>query len=98
MVVLVLPRAELADELRSSLEGHPPVEFLLVGAMTALDLAIGLRAAGRDVLVSDAEIVQVPGEVGPPFGAVVPAEWRSAAGEAASLVRDRQSQGGDDEG
>jgi hypothetical protein len=29
MVVLVLPRAELADGLRSSLEGHPPVVVIV---------------------------------------------------------------------
>jgi hypothetical protein len=56
MVVLVLPRAQLADELPSGCEGHPPVELILVGAMTALDF-IGLRAAGRDVLVGNAEIM-----------------------------------------
>jgi hypothetical protein len=57
MVVLVLPRAQLADELPSGCEGHPPVELILVGAMTALDFPIGLRAAGRDVLVGNAEIM-----------------------------------------
>src|ERR1700737_1409330 len=71
MVVLVLPRAQLADELLAGLEGHPSVELLLVGAMTALDFPIGLRPAGRVVLVGDAELMQMPGEVGAPFGAVV---------------------------
>jgi hypothetical protein len=40
MVVLVFPRAPLADELPSGGEGPPPVEFLLVDAMTALDFPI----------------------------------------------------------
>jgi len=74
MVVLVLPRAQLADELMAGLEGHPSIELLLVGAMTALDFPVGFRAARRDVLVGDAEITQMPGEVGAPFGPVVPAE------------------------
>ena len=64
MVILVLPRAQLANELRSGLEGHPAVELILVGTMTALDFPVGLRAAGRDVLVGDAEIVKMPSEVG----------------------------------
>jgi hypothetical protein len=71
MVVLVLPRAQLADELGPGREGHSPVELILVGAMAALDLPIRLGAAGRDVLVGDAEIVEMPGEVGAPFGAVI---------------------------
>ena len=74
MVVLVFPRAQLADEFPSGCEGPPPVELILVGAMTALDFPIGLRAAGRDVLVGEAEIMEMPREVGAPVGAVVPAE------------------------
>jgi hypothetical protein len=70
-VVLVFPRAQLADELPPGGEGPPPVELILVRAMTALDFPIGLRAAGRDVLVGDAEIMETPRKVGAPFGAVV---------------------------
>jgi hypothetical protein len=54
MVVLVLPHAQLADELVAGREGHSPVELPLVGAMAALDFPVGFRAAGRDVLVGDA--------------------------------------------
>jgi hypothetical protein len=82
MVVLVLPRAQLADELVAGLEGHPSVELILVGAMTALDFPVGFRAAGRDVLVGDAEIMQMPGEVGAPFGPVVSLNPPIAAGNA----------------
>ena len=67
----MLPRPQLADKFRAGPKGHPLVEFVLVGAMTTFDLAIGLRTAGWDVPVGDAEIVQMPGEISAPFGAVV---------------------------
>ncbi|HKX05660.1 MAG TPA: hypothetical protein VJX71_24420 [Methylomirabilota bacterium] len=67
MVGLVL-HAQLADELAARLEGHRWVELILVGAATALDCPVVFRAAGRSVLVGDAEIMQMPGEVGAPFG------------------------------
>src|SRR5262245_39693608 len=56
MVILVLPGTQLTHELLPSRERHPPVEFVLVGAMTSLDLAIRLGAAGRDVLGAPADI------------------------------------------
>src|SRR5215467_602895 len=71
MVVFVLPRPQLTDEFRAGPKGHPPVELALVGAMAALNLPIGFRTAGWDVLVGNAEIMEMPCEVGPPFGAVV---------------------------
>ena len=71
MVVLVLPRAQLADKLRAGPKGHPPVELALVGAMAAFNLPIGFRTAGWDVPVGNAEIMEMPREVGPPFRAVV---------------------------
>ena len=71
MVVLVLPRPQLADKLRAGPKGHPPVELVLVSPMAALNLPIGFRTAGWDALVGNAEIMEMPREVGPPFGAVV---------------------------
>jgi len=43
MIVLILPRAQLAEELPADPESHAQAELLLVHAMTALDVPIGFR-------------------------------------------------------
>ena len=50
--------------------------------MTALDLTVGFWAAGRDVLVLDAEVVKVPGEVGSELGAIVRPDRLDCDGQA----------------
>ena len=45
------------------LERGAPVELVLVGAMTALHLAIGLRESGGNPVMGDPEMVKVPSEV-----------------------------------
>jgi hypothetical protein len=64
MIVLVLPVAQLRGELGDGPEGRPAVEFLLVGAVAPLDLAIGLRAPRWDVAMADPQVAEVPREVG----------------------------------
>src|SRR6185503_3905880 len=80
-------------ELVAGREGHSPVELLLVGAMAALDFPVGFRAAGGDVLVGDAEIMQMPGEVGAPFGAVVSLNPPDRRGERLSDLVDEVNGG-----
>jgi len=70
VVVLVLPPSELVSELLGGPEGDPPIELVFVGPMAALHLAVGFGTAARDPAVSDAQVVQVPGEVGGELGAV----------------------------
>lgn len=53
--------------------------------MTALDFPIRLGAAGLDVHLGDPEVVEMPGEVGAPLGAVVSSNpaarrWKSVSG------------------
>jgi len=71
IVVFVLPSPELLGELSGRPEAHAPVELVFIGPMAALDLAIGLRAARRDLAVEHAQIPQVPGEVGSKLRAMV---------------------------
>lgn len=63
--------AELVGELGRGPEDHAPVEFVRVRPMAALDLAIGLGIASRNVPVGHPEVPQVPGKVGPKLGAMV---------------------------
>jgi hypothetical protein len=58
VIALVLPVAQLRGEHGNGPDGRPPVELLLVGAMTPLDLAFGLRAPRRDVPMADAQIAR----------------------------------------
>ena len=71
MVVFMLPLAELLGELGRSPEDHTPIELVFIRPMTALDLPIDLGAASRNLAVDHPEVPQVPGEVGPEFGAVI---------------------------
>ena len=64
MVVLVFPAGELLGQLLGTLELRPPIELVGVGSMTALDLAVALRASSWDSAVQNADILEVPGEVG----------------------------------
>src|SRR5207245_4469214 len=50
---------------------RPPIELVGVGSMTALDLPVARRAASWDSAVQNADILEVPGEVGTELGPVV---------------------------
>ena len=56
IVVFVLPLAELPGELGGIPEDHAPVELVFVHPMAALDFAIGLGAAPRNLPVGHPEI------------------------------------------
>lgn len=71
MVVFMLPLAELVGELGGGPEDHAPVEFVRVRPMAALDLAIGLGIASRNLPVDHPEVPQVPSKVGPKLRAMV---------------------------
>ena len=88
-----LARVRQAEEpvLVQALVAEPAVETLDVGMLIRLARVNEVQPNAAGV---GPRIERPADELGP----IVPAEWRSAAGEAASLVRDRQSQGGDDEG
>src|SRR5712692_5539343 len=70
-IVFVLPLAELLGELGGVPEDHVPIELVFFRPRAVLDLSIGLGASTRNLPVDDAEISQVPGEVGPKLGTVV---------------------------
>src|SRR5262249_14335269 len=65
------PAGELLGQLLGTLELCPPIELVGVGSMTALDLADALRATSWDSAVQNADILEVPGEVGTELGPVV---------------------------
>ena len=88
MVVFVLPLAELLGELGGGPEDHAPVELVFVRPMAALDLAIGLGAAPRNLLMGHPEIPQMPGEVGPKLGAMVGLDTLDGDGQAAAHFLD----------
>jgi hypothetical protein len=71
MVVLVLPSAKLLGELTGIAEDRPAIELVLIGAVAPFHLAIALRTAPGNVAMRDAEIAQMPGEVGAELGAMV---------------------------
>jgi hypothetical protein len=70
VVVLVLPADELLGQLLGTLELRPPIELVGVGSMTALDLSVALGTTPRDPAVQNADILEVPGEVGAELGPV----------------------------
>ena len=74
MVVLVLPLTEFLGELNRAAKDRAAIELVLVGSVTTLDLPVAFGAAARDVAVREAEIPEVPSEVGAELGAIVPAE------------------------
>jgi hypothetical protein len=71
VVVLVLPAGELFGKLLGTLELRPPIELVGVGSMAALDLPVALGATSWDPAVQNADILEVPGEVGAELGPVV---------------------------
>src|SRR6202047_2105862 len=71
MVVLVFPTPQFGGELPGRAEDRSPVKLLSIGAVAALDFAVDLGAARRDAPMRDAEIPEMPGEIGPELIAVV---------------------------
>ena len=71
MVVFVLPAAEFGGQLARCAECRPAIKLLPIRAMASFDFAVDLRTAWRDVLVRDAEVAEMLGEVGAEFAAVV---------------------------
>ena len=71
MVVFVLPAAEFGGQLTRCAECRPAIKLLPIRAVASFDFAVYLRAAWRDVLMRDAEVAEMPGEVGAEFAAVV---------------------------
>src|SRR5262245_43043252 len=70
MVVLVLP-GELLGQLLGTIELRAPIELVGVGSMAALDLPVALGTTPRDPAVQNADILEMPGEVGAELGPVV---------------------------
>ena len=81
-VVVVLPLAQLRveepDVVADALLVEQLVELLVVGSVRALDLAVEARRARPDVDVPDAELAQVPVELGLKLGpgCVCSRRWR----------------------
>jgi len=71
VVVLMFPASQFGGELGNRAKRCAAIEPVLVGPVTALDLAVALRASRRDMAMRDAEIVEVPGEVGPELSPVI---------------------------
>jgi hypothetical protein len=63
-VVLPFPLLELPGEIGSVGNLRPSVELLFVRAMAPFAFAVALRAPGRDVSVGDAQVQEMPHEVG----------------------------------
>jgi len=71
MVVLVFPTPQFGGELPGRAEDRSPVKLLSIRAVATLDFAVDLGAARRDASMRDAEIPEMPGEIGPELVAVV---------------------------
>ena len=90
MIVLVLPASHLGGELGDGAEGRTMIEFLAIGPMAALDFSVALRAPRRNVAIGDAEIAQVPGEIGPELVPVIGLDALNGDGQpTADLVNKR---------
>jgi hypothetical protein len=63
LVVFSLPAFELASEILPAAEGSPFVEFFGVGLMAPFDLPVDLWASWWDMVMRDAKIREVPGEL-----------------------------------
>ena len=71
MIIFVLPALQALAELFARPELRASIELVRIRSMAALDLPVAFGAPPRDPPVQDADIVQVPGEVGAELGAVV---------------------------
>ena len=88
-VVFPLPFREQTAQFDPGVEGRPPVELVGIGAVTPFHLPVDLWAAGRDALVLDPEVVQMPGEVTPELRTVVRLDPLDGHGETpAQLVNE----------
>ncbi len=63
MVVLVFPAAQFRGELAGRTERRPSIELLPVRAVAALNFAVDLGAARRDMPMGDPEIPEMPSEI-----------------------------------
>ena len=88
VIVLMLPLAELLGELSRASKDGAAIELILVGSVTALDLPVAFRATSRDVAVREAEIAEVPSEVGAELGAMVGLDPLNGRREAAAQFVD----------
>ncbi len=70
-VVLIFPLTQLLGELAGASDNHPAVELVRVRPVAAFHLPSAFRTAAWDVPVRDAEISQVPREVGTELGAMI---------------------------
>ena len=88
-MVFFFPSFQFACQLFSSSEMLPSIELLYVGLVAPLDLAVNPGAGGRDMAVSDAQISQMPGELGTEGGVVVGLDALDSEGQAsADLVEE----------
>jgi len=71
LVVFPLPMFELAGEILPAPAGSAFLKFFSVGLVAPLNLSVYLRATWRNVVVRDAEIGEVPGELRPKGRVVV---------------------------
>jgi hypothetical protein len=68
MIIFVLPALQALAELFARPELRASIELVRIRSMAALDLPVAFGAPPRDPPVQDADIVQVPGEVGAELG------------------------------
>src|SRR5207247_1378454 len=78
----------LLGELSLASKDGAAIELILVGSVTALDLPVAFRATSRDVAVREAEIAEVPSEVGAELGAMVGLDPLNGRREAAAQFVD----------
>ena len=63
IIILMFPSAQELNAMLDGNEAIDAVELFLVGAMTALHLAVFLRPTNPRLAMGDAEIIKVPAEV-----------------------------------
>ena len=83
VVVLPLPQflVEQVDVVADAVLVEQLVELLVIDAVRALHFAVEARCPGTDVDVPNVQRLEVPVELGPKLGAVVPSECEVKAGQ-----------------
>jgi len=80
-VVELLPFGEPSSKVTVIGVGEELIELLLIGSMRALDLAVKLRRSGFDIGMANAEVFDMPMELGLEFMAIVRSHFADAERE-----------------
>ena len=89
-ILFLLPFPKFSYQLFSTPELPPSIGLLRIGLVAPLNLAVDFRTCGRDMPVIDAQIRQVPGELGAEGRIVVCLDALDRKGQARTNLLQRK--------